>query len=538
MSGKCYSAEVSDRPENKPKNRYVNVPAYDHSRVILRPEGGKRIIHHRESDYVNANHIEGYCPQSTTKYIASQGPMEMVFPDFWRMIWQENVTVIIMLTNLEEGGKVKCDQYWPSQGACKYGHVTVRFIRVDQTADYLIRVFDVEKGSGKDKIKRQLIQFHFVSWPDYGVPEFPTAILSLRRRVRHYYNGDAPILVHCSAGIGRTGCFIVIDAMLERIDNGEETVDVFNYLQYLRTRRLNMVQTLDQYIFAHLSIREYLTFGDTELSAIDFERKFKELQKDNRLEREFELIESTSPDLSSIDNSCKVLLRNGKFIDVFYIDGYKQRDAFLLCNSPSTDMTSDFWKMLIEQNCHTVVMLNRLEEEEQHKYWPDMNTHYNYEYYSVVMMSEQVNGNIVTRKFKITSSESPGEHFELQHFQFLDWPSDETPTSKDSILTLMSLIEKSRQNYGSGPVLVHSGNGAGRSGTLIAIYNSTERLKVEQLIDVPQCVRAIRTVVPVAIGVNCQYEFIYEMIRRYLEAFETYSNFSDPTMSMVDSVYS
>ncbi|XP_065069822.1 receptor-type tyrosine-protein phosphatase delta-like isoform X2 [Rhopilema esculentum] len=533
MSGKCCSTEVALRNENKPKNRYVNIVAYDHSRVILKPEAGRRHIHHHgETDYFNANYIEGYCPQSTSKYIACQGPMQSIFTDFWRMVWQENSSVIVMLTNLEEGGKIKCDQYWPSEGARRYGHITVRFRNCDQTADYLIRYFEIEKGTGKEKEKRTVVQFHFISWPDNHIPELATAILSLRRRVRHHYCGGAPMIVHCSAGVGRTGCFILIDAMLERIDSGEGNVDIFNYLQYMRTRRINMVQTAYQYIFAHTAVLEYITFGDNEISAIDFEGKLRELKINRSIEEEFRLIESTSPDLESLDNTCKVLLKNGKFIEVFYIDGYKQRDAFFLCNSPSKNMVPDFWRMLVEQGCHTVVMLNCLEEEDNYKYWPEIYANQIYGNYTVALTSEQQTGNIATRKIKISSADAHEEEFEVQHLQFLEWPSDGVPKNRNSILTLMSLVEKSRQNYGNGPVLVHSGNGAGRSGTFIAVSNSTERLKVEQIIDVLQCVRAIRSVVPIAVGNWEQYEFIYEMIRTYLEGFETYSNFTDGALSV------
>eukprot|EP00794_Sanderia_malayensis_P008057 gene8057-8920_t len=531
ISGKCHPTEIADREGNKPKNRYTNITAYDHSRVILKPEVGKKSSHHhhhnREGDYFNANFIEGYF--HSTKYIASQGPTESVVSDFWRMVWQQKSNVIVMLTNLEEGEKVKCHQYWPSAGAMKYGQVTVRFHSSDQTADYLVRTFEIEKVVQKGKEKRFVTQFHFVSWPDHGVPEFPTAILSLRRRVRHYYNGHAPMIVHCSAGVGRTGCFILIDAMLERIDNDEGTVDIFNYLQYMRTRRINMVQTLDQYIFAHTAVLEYIIFGNTEISVIDLESRLKELEKHQGIETEFKLIESTADNQNSDDNVYRVLLNNGKFIDVFYVDGYKQRDAFFISQSPSQNLAPDFWKMLIERECHTIVMLNRLEEENIFKYWPGLNRNETYGDFTVHHNAEVQSGNIVTRKFKISQARGSGEDYEVQHFQFLDWPSNDVPVNRSSILTLMSLIEKSQQNFGNAPVLVHSGHGAGRSGTFISIYNSTERLKVEQLIDVVQCVRAIRTAVPNAVDTVEQYRFIYNMIRTYLEAFETYANFHDPT---------
>ncbi|XP_047145967.1 receptor-type tyrosine-protein phosphatase C isoform X1 [Hydra vulgaris] len=522
MSGKCYPWEVADRPENRPKNRYGDIAAYDHSRVILKFDCKRK-----QSDYINASYIQGCNCKSDYKYISSQGPMENGLNDFWHMIYQENIKIIVMLTNLIENEKEKCCQYWPDEGTIKYSSVSVTLVKIDKTADYVIRLFHIQKIGGESENIRLVRQFHFVSWPDHGVPDYPTALLSLRRRVRRYYTDDSPMLVHCSAGVGRSGCFILIDNMLDRIDD-ERTVDIFNYLQHLRSRRTNMVQTLEQYIFAHMAILEYIEFGNTEITLDDLDKKTKELMNGTGMADEFSVLcQSTQSDMQG-SNLYKVLLSEGKYIDASFVDGYKQRNSFILTLAPKEDSAYEFWKMVVEQQCHTIVMLAKCQEgvEGYYRYWPDVDGECSYRDLNVFLCSEVANGNIITRKIKIVSRKL---RCEVNHFQYVDWPNGDVPHRRayPNICTLMQSAEKSQQQLGNGPIIVHAGNDYGRSGTFVAIYNSTERLKVEQLIDVLQCVRTIRIAQPLAVDNVLQYQFVYQLLRIYLEGFENYWNYKD-----------
>lgn len=520
-TGKCYSWTIADLPENTIKNRYQSVCAYDHSRIVLKVDTTER------TDYVNANSIYGFKKHEDGryKYIATQGPTEHTLADFWHMVWQEGCNIIVMLSNLKENDKVKCAQYWPHESSKEYGDISVTLDKIDKTADYITRTFQLEQINTKEQ--RTVRQFHFVPWPDHGVPDYPTALLSLRRRVRHYYDEDKPMVVHCSAGIGRTGCYILIDAMLERIDN-EKTVDIFNYLNYMRTRRICMVQTPEQYIFAHIAVLEYITYGNTETFVGELDKKFKELVRGNGMHEEFAVLERNRISDISPGNVYNVLLREGKFIEAYHVDGFKQRDAFILTKAPSEDNIIDFWKMVLEKQVHTIVMLNKTQEptQEYFKYWPDVDGHNAYQDIAVMLNSEIANGNIMTRKIKVTTN---NRRCEVNHFQFVDWPDSDIPDQRDynNICTLMQAVEKSQHNLGNGPIIVHSGNDYGRSGTFIAIYNSTERLKVEQLIDVLQCVRSIRITQPLAVDNVNQYQFIYDSLRTYLEGFENYCNYKE-----------
>eukprot|EP00111_Clytia_hemisphaerica_P005274 TCONS_00015235-protein len=359
-SGKCSPWLCAERPENQNKNRYTNINAYDHSRVVLKTESRRK-----GQDYINASFVQGFNYEESSgppyRYISAQGPLDYTKNDFWLMLWQEEATIIVMLTNLVENERLKCSQYWPNDSQ-HYGDLTVTLDKIDKTADYITRSFKIEKASTKET--RNILQFHFVSWPDHGVPDYPTAILSLRRRVRHYYDPTKPMIVHCSAGVGRSGCFILLDAMLERIDK-EKSVDVFNYLRYMRTRRVNMVQTFEQYRFAHTAILESITFGNTEIFVGELDKKIRQLGKNNGMADEFNLLMQNTTPVPATGNLYQVLLREGKFIDAYHVDGYKHRDAFIITKATTENNVADFWKMVLEKQCHTIVMLNKSVEQTQ-----------------------------------------------------------------------------------------------------------------------------------------------------------------------------
>ncbi|XP_028258986.1 protein tyrosine phosphatase receptor type Fa isoform X4 [Parambassis ranga] len=256
--GQQFTWEHSNLEVNKPKNRYANVIAYDHSRVILTPVDGIP-----GSDYINANYIDGYRKQNA--YIATQGPLPETLSDFWRMVWEQRTCTIVMMTRLEEKSRVKCDQYWPSRGTETYGMIQVTMLDTVELATYSMRTFALYKNGSSEK--REVRQFQFLAWPDHGVPEYPTPTLAFLRRVKACNPPDAgPMVVHCSAGVGRTGCFVVIDAMLERMKH-EKSVDIYGHVTCMRAQRNYMVQTEDQYIFIHEALLEAATCGNTEVPA-------------------------------------------------------------------------------------------------------------------------------------------------------------------------------------------------------------------------------------------------------------------------------
>lgn len=229
-----FQAEISLLDANKCKNRYSNIVAYDHSRVKLSAD--EKVAD--TEGYINANYVNGY--EKSNAYIATQGPMPNTFGDFWRMVWEKNCSIVCMITNVMEKGRIKCDQYWPDEEQSKcYGNYQVTHIHTITLAFYTKRMFTIKINNNNNKsckkrgqqVERLVYQFHFTDWPDHGVPYYIMPVLAfIKQSSRANPELSGPIVVHCSAGVGRTGTYIVIDAMMKQImDKG--TINVHNFLK-------------------------------------------------------------------------------------------------------------------------------------------------------------------------------------------------------------------------------------------------------------------------------------------------------------------
>ncbi|XP_045908161.1 protein tyrosine phosphatase receptor type Ma isoform X7 [Micropterus dolomieu] len=306
FEGQSAPWDSAKKDENRMKNRYGNIIAYDHSRVRLQALEGEQ-----SSDYINANYVDGY--HRPNHYIATQGPMQETVFDFWRMVWQENTAAIVMVTNLVEVGRVKCCKYWPDDTEI-YRDIKVTLIETELLSEYVIRTFAVEKR-GAHEI-REIRQFHFTGWPDHGVPYHATGLLGFIRRVKSKTLTNAgPMVVHCSAGAGRTGCFIVIDIMLDMAER-EGVVDIYNCVRELRSRRVNMVQTEEQYVFIHDAILEACLCGDTTIPASQLRSVYYDMNRldpqtnSSPIKEEFRTLNMVTPTLRVEDCSIALLPRN------------------------------------------------------------------------------------------------------------------------------------------------------------------------------------------------------------------------------------
>nr|CAH7719813.1 unnamed protein product [Callosobruchus chinensis] len=241
---------VANKPENKDKNRYPEVVPYDHARVVL-----NELSNASGSDYVNASCITDHDPRNPA-YIATQGPLPHTAPDFWQLIWEQGAVVIVMLTRLTEGGTAMCHRYWPEEGSELYHiyevHLVSEHIWCD---DYLVRSFYLKNV--KTGETRTVTQFHFLSWPETGVPSSTKALLEFRRKVNKSYRGrSCPIVVHCSDGAGRTGTYCLIDMVLGRMAKGAKEIDIAATLEHLRDQRVKMVATKQQFEFVLTAVAE------------------------------------------------------------------------------------------------------------------------------------------------------------------------------------------------------------------------------------------------------------------------------------------
>ncbi|KAM6898595.1 receptor-type tyrosine-protein phosphatase H-like [Lycodopsis pacificus] len=244
--------DASLLPQNKARNRFNNVLPYDWCRVKLTTSNPNE-----SSDYINAGYIPGY--KSDREYIATQGPLPSTVKDFWRMIWEQRVNGIVMVTNCTEGGRTKCEQYWPADTKpCSFGALLVTIRSEQQEPNWTLREFRVKHGNTSEE--RTVRHFHFTAWPDHGVPQGTEVLIQFRELVRQHIEREgarAPTVVHCSAGVGRTGTIIALDVLLQQLEK-ESAVGINGFVHKMRLSRPHMVQTESQYIFLHQCMMDRL----------------------------------------------------------------------------------------------------------------------------------------------------------------------------------------------------------------------------------------------------------------------------------------
>uniref|UniRef100_A0A667Y855 Receptor-type tyrosine-protein phosphatase n=1 Tax=Myripristis murdjan TaxID=586833 RepID=A0A667Y855_9TELE len=563
----CYyhhgSFEEASREHNREKNRYPNIlpcerlaffllsSTDDHSRVVLSHTDG-----HLCSDYINASYIDGY--KEKNRFIAAQGPKPETVADFWRMIWEQKTATIVMLTNLKERKEDKCYQYWPDQGCWMYGNIRVAMEDFTVLVDYTIRKFCIQyQASDGPRAPRLVTQLHFTSWPDFGVPFSPIGMLKFLKKVKTVNPSYAgPIVVHCSAGVGRTGTFIVIDGMIDMM-HMEQRVDVFGFVTRIREQRCQLIQTDMQYSFIYQALLEYYLYGDTELDVCSLEGHLQRLHNTRAphdrlgLEEEFRkltnvrimkenmrtgnlpanmkknrVLQIIPYDFNRVILSVKRGQEFTDYINASFIDGYRQKDYFIATQGPLSHTVEDFWRMVWEWRCHSIVMLTELKEREQEKcfqYWPSEGS-VTFGDYTLELTGDTQCDTFTLKDLVLTyRPEKQSQH--VRHFHFHGWPEIGIPAEGRGMIDIIAAVQRQQQQSGNHPIIVHCSAGAGRTGTFIALSNILERVKAEGLLDVFQTVKSLRMQRPHMVQTVEQYDFCYRVVQDFVDIFSDYANF-------------
>ncbi|CAL4156072.1 unnamed protein product, partial [Meganyctiphanes norvegica] len=508
-----HSAEHSQLPDNKQKNRYLNIVAYDHSRVPLHPLPGQKKV----QEYVNANYIDGY--NKPRAYIGTQGPLPSTFDTFWRMIWEQRVQIVVMITNLVERGRKKCDQYWPKEGTEIYGMIQVRVVHEEILATYTIRKFAIKhlkvkcKKAGGERI---VYQYHYTNWPDHGTPEHPLPVLSfVRKSAAANPQTAGPIIVHCSAGVGRTGTYIVLDTMMQQIHQ-KGCLNIWGFLVHIRTQRNFLVQTEEQYIFIHDALLEAIQSGDTNIPAAGLGRYIRMLQAPGGspdkpqpwylLSHQFKLVSHITPRDFNVVSAVKPVNRdknrttdhlpmeNGRvhltpkagcegsdYINATWLVGYQRLKEYIITQHPLGHTALDFWQMIWDHNAQTVVVLTHADENQGFpQFWPAQHIDLDSENWKVRYLEEKLNAGLVTIDCAVQSLQDDYE-LPVRLIHAPGWPH--TLPALSTALSLVSLVEEAHTTYQTGPLIIIDRYGGTEAATFCLLATLKKQVDHEQHLD-------------------------------------------------------
>ncbi|OWF37446.1 receptor-type tyrosine-protein phosphatase T-like isoform X2 [Mizuhopecten yessoensis] len=543
--GQLSSWNAAVMRKNANKNRFPHLLPYDHTRVVLNADENSN------GDFINANYVHGY--KKTEEYIAAQSPFnDETVLDFWRMIFQKNIKIVVMITNTVEDSIVKCTQYWPDtvQGSVHYGSFVLEIIETREFADYIIRTIKITTRHSSSH--RFIHLFEFCTWPDHGVPSDSIPLLDMRNKVRDYRGNDrSPLLVHCGTGVSRTGTYIAIDALLEQYE-AEGRISVFSFLRKLRKDRVAMVRTLKQYVFIYDAIFEERVAGDTRVGP-DLKSRYHELTRKNPktkhsyLKDQFiclqrytrkvapkkchtallplNVVKNRFPDVVPPDDFRPVLEATSfgrtDYINAVFLDSHRRKNHFIVTQTPLHTTITDFWKLVYDLDINTIVMMESYKHEDDTcaEYWPDHKAK-KFEPYFIDNTEDYQTENVTVRHFNVSSMQQPrSQPHKVRQFQFNAWEDpDFIPKSKSMLLDLVDMVTEwqKEENGDQAPILVHCKDGATHSGLFCAVVAICQAMNDDGDVDVFHTIKHMKRRRAQIVDMLDQYRFCYRILWDYM----------------------
>nr|XP_022307759.1 receptor-type tyrosine-protein phosphatase alpha-like [Crassostrea virginica] len=528
--GELFPCNVGKRKENFTKNRYKTTFPYDHSRVILHGDNAF-------SEYINASFIEDSNRKSA--YIATQGPKQNTVNDFWKMIWQQNVTQIVMLTNLMEGGKKKCFQYWPDcLKTGVFGNVTIENVSEKRYASYISRKFVISHK--EQQMSRDITQYHYTMWPDHGTPE-PLSLAIFHSEVFRTNSDEnrPPIVVHCSAGIGRTGTFIALDALYKEGKRSGK-INVAKYVKIMRSCRMNMVQTYGQYMTIFFALNERFKASPQRQSLSTVEEKLNGVlsstQKQPCIAREFEKLLLIRPEYT-IDDYVEAshhvnkedtvlpldkhmlyltssIANRGSYINAIAVCSYLKNNAFIVTHHQPPEDAVDFLRLLIDHRSDTVICMDSTCQRKSLKSWiPRSSSDKVVETFSVHLVG------VTTTDVKVTNIRIiEKEDKDFSHAVSIVEPRDilETDDIPMDATSLLNLVSYAMNVSTEGPITIVSKDGASLCGAFCAVFNCIQQINMDNNVDVFTTVRQLQTRRPEFCSTPGEYLLVYKAVHGYI----------------------
>ncbi|WAR16016.1 PTPRS-like protein, partial [Mya arenaria] len=474
--GLTRSCDAAKLPHNRAKNRYKGLYAYDATRVKVTGF---------DTDYINANYIDGFNERNA--YIASLGPMSKQMGDFgmfWNMIWQQKVEKIVMVTNLMEEGKEKCEQYWPNVGTTlTYSRVKVTCQSEDAYAEFTRRLLLLNDGESE----RQLHHLHFTAWPDRGIPEDVTALIEFRHRV---LNSTA------------------------HLDG----------------------PTLEQYEFLHLALVHTLTFNCEQIPGKQFQDYMIETSNGDLI-RQFKKI-TDSPHVHT-DDEILAIERNksekGKnrsgadipdYVNAVFVHAFQAKRKYIIAQSPMSNTVQDFLTLAYQEHCSCIVSFEQSDgKKDIGEYYPADNQELKKGQLSISCGRDKVKNEYSIQKWLTIefkgSTQSKGGKSTLRHFEFTDW--NQTGNVPRSPAYYVAFLRDVKMASSNGPVLVHCRDGGSRSGLFCVMAFLFEKMEVEHEVNVVNAVRKVKARRPNAVPTQAQFDFCHDGLLEFIRLFKTYS---------------